>query len=349
MQATEHRFYRIRSLSSTSKLKRMSPRSNKIQLRELALPSRLLIAVMRISGRTTAIPPLERCVLDTLGRVIDSGPERVETLVAINQLCSMISAQTRFRLDIEDKTSATLSNDESLIIKALAQLARGEIEQVHATLEWIMEKRVRNQFIGAANLLLHSHGYAMSGPSVFSTRSLCGTRADQPWTQFEPAVHHCDQLSTSELLVLQTTRLWVKGVFIGFDSGAALQYLSAHLCIGSLDIMLHNIMLETGSRAIRPFDARCLCCTEVSPDEARLLASLATLADGDVELSRHHFLKWLPESSVSHLLQAQPEFLSALHQLPEPLPRREWDFDELRMRQVKYFEKEQANGHHHLH
>ncbi len=50
--------------------------SSQTRFTDLPLPARLLLAVPRARGHSTAAPIAERYVLDTLGRIIDAGPER---------------------------------------------------------------------------------------------------------------------------------------------------------------------------------------------------------------------------------------------------------------------------------
>lgn len=319
------------TLRTTSSL--AAPSRTPIDLARFSIPARMLIATIRLAGTETEMPPLERCVLDTIGRVLDSGNQRERTIDAVNRFSVVALTRTRLPITINNNTPGTLSNDELILLKGASQIANSKFKEAHDSLQWLMETSVRNQFICALESLSSVKCFKTLGTHAFTENSFKAHIAETNVSQNHCTILQCDDLSLSELLIVNAIRLWVRGVSIGFSSEGALHSLANHLGLTDFADPLHNLLLETAYKATRQVDIRCLCCLELSPDEARLLAIISSLQHGQPAAAATHLEQWLIDESIQRVLAHSTQMRHSLKSLNNPLPLRQWDFEGMLQRQ----------------
>lgn len=284
-----------------------------------------------------------------MGRLIDSGENRIQTIEAINTFCSIALTQTRMPLEISDAPTSTLLLDEINLIEATAHVTLGNYDKAHMCLQWYMEKNVRTQFIDTIQTLSNARCFKSYGqysflPNCFLVSEERGAKSVRHWS-----VQNTAELTISEQLVVNTSRLWVRGIALGFSSESATHCLANHLHLPGFADLIHNFLYQTATNAKREFDIRCLCCKEISPDEARLLATLSALHHGRPAEAVEHLNDWLPSNSIQRLLTQAANIRLSLAKLGNVLPLREWDFHELVQRQILFDHQLTTNGHASVH
>ncbi|ASJ73803.1 hypothetical protein [Granulosicoccus antarcticus] len=94
-----------------------------------------------------------------------------------------------------------------------------------------------------------------------------------------------------------------------------------------------ELLYRVACSASRLIDVRCICCTEVSPDEAHMLVLISALGHGELLEYRDHLLDWLEPQWANAVYMQTSDVVLAVGELVSMLPRRKWDFDLLRARQ----------------
>ncbi|MGQ7843663.1 hypothetical protein ACUNV4_04220 [Granulosicoccus sp. 3-233] len=331
-QDSSARIFRKGTHNAGSELLRLRQHS----VSSYALPARLLLAVLRLSGERQEISDLDRCLLDSLGRILDSSSARRQSIEAINQAASIALTGTRSPFDVMEAGSARLSNDEQLLIDAASQQLRGRHSTAMARLQWLMNPHASRQFLQSIDAIGHSalfrhHGAYALVPSPARLK-LQHDKSDMRHN----SVLQCADLSPGELLVVNVARVWVKCISLRLNSLVAVHSLGACLGLEGLVTTIHDILHRTAYHATRQFDVRCLCGEEVSPDEARLLATLAAFGHGRPGESVEHLNHWLPETSVQGVLAQVSENRNISFEHDFSLPSRQWDFAGLVQRQILF-------------
>ncbi|MFT6876712.1 MAG: hypothetical protein ACJAZF_002835 [Granulosicoccus sp.] len=322
------------TLRATSSLS--APSLTRTDLARFSIPARMLIATIRLAGTETAMPPLERCVLDTIGRILDSGDQRERTIDAVNRFSVFALTRTRLPITMNTNTLSTLTNDELILLKGASQIANNNFKEAHDSLQWLMETKVRNQFICALKTLSSAKCFKTLGTHAFTANSFTASIDGKYVSQHHCTILKCDDLSLSELLIVNAIRLWVRGISIGFSSEGAIHSLANHLGLADFADPLHNLLLETAYKATRQVDIRCLCCLELSPDEARILATLSSLQHGRPAAAVTHLEQWFADVSIQRVLTYSAQMRHSLKSLDNPLPLRQWDFEGMLQRQVLF-------------
>ena len=150
-----------------------------------------------------------------------------------------------------------------------------------------------------------------------------------------------DQLRWSEWLEsmrkdVECTFGILKGRFRILKTGIRLHKIEAVDKILLTCCALHNLLLETAYKATRQVDIRCLCCLELSPDEARILATLSYLQHGRPAAAVTHLEQWFADVSIQRVLTYSAQMRHSLKSLDNPLPLRQWDFEGMLQRQVLF-------------
>lgn len=318
-------------------------------LADYPIPVRLLIATIRLCGADSTTAPVERCTLDTVGRLLDSGEQRASTIDSINRFCAIVLTQTRLALDIPCHPKEKMTGDEIALIKAASQIHTGNIDDAHMTLQWYMERSVRLEFIEVIQTLTAARCFKAFGAHVFvANKFTADVQLASGQTRHRSLVFTSD-LSLSEQIILNTSRLWARGVSLGFSSESAAHCLCSHLVLAGFAPYIHLILYQTATQATREFDMRCLCSNEISPDEARLLATFSALFHGRPAEAITRLGEWLPEQSIQSVMTQTSYIKYALDKLGDAPPLRDWDYTELTHRQLLFDLKRNSSESVHLH
>lgn len=319
------------------------------RFRDYPLPARLLLATLRLQAHSQETPTLDGHVQNCLRRLLDSSADsgRIDSAVATASRIAL--SRTRSPLQIQRVNAMWVSHDEHALLDAASAHLQGRHRLCAARMQWLMDNEASGEFIEAITTLAQCSAFATLGPHALSRnpgrlieeREMDGTRHD--------TVICCSDLAFAEQLVLNSARLWVKCMLQNVNSFAALTRLSQCLGLRRLDTTLHSILQLTAFNATRQFDVRCFCCHELSPDEARLLATMASLASGKLGESVEHMNQWLPADCVQKILGNIATRRIKLLEWHSSLPMRNWDFDSLTQRQVLFDVSHSAHGTHAVH
>lgn len=302
-------------------------------LKDLPLKARIPLAMMRLSSHGSALPIPHRQVIDVLSRILDPSPQRARRIASLNTWNEVVLARTYHELCVARSPAETLSNDEIVLIDALMRAQNHNLDKDDSSLLSIMDHGERIRFRDA-------------GRDMMSGAAMSSTRRGSTW-QRQPSVLECEHLCLAELIVLNMLRLWVRSKTLGFNSTIAVTLMSKHLGVPQLGNLTLKLLNRIGHSAYRKFDARCICCPEISPDEATLLDGLASIESDSHSSYTNCLLRWLPS------VWAQAAFTETTYdalQLPKvgiALPQRDWDFRTLTERQPLF--SNPGNGHRTVH
>lgn len=111
-----------------------------------------------------------------------------------------------------------------------------------------------------------------------------------------------DELSFPEQLILWTTRYWADGYRQNYSPFETLKetYRRAN-CPESLLLLDSFLSLMVAGRS-RPVDIRCPCCDGISPDEWRILQSIALAQTGKVFQISGMISHFMEPATVRHCL-----------------------------------------------
>ncbi len=334
--------------SNLRKLSRVVPCTDKstsrslrqiTHLAEIPVESRLLLGILRMASYQGELPSPEAQVLDALGRILDPSEDRIRTLGHLQTLNQCVLAKTKRELEIRNHPAQMLSDDEHVIMNNLSSLAQGQPNDIE--LDALMNETAQHLFRTASR-------YVLTKPSMdglYRTDNKRWPTDDhnegmqpnvqllQQDTHILGSVLKCKDLSFHETAIVTIVRLWVRGIATQYNSDLAVNLLCAHLSLPRLGQAMLTILRQTATSAHRQMDIRCICCPELSPDEARILSAMSALLHNRIREYQKHLSDWLPRE------QAQPAYLLSLsefltHKQPHTvLPLRNWDFKLLRARQ----------------
>lgn len=314
--------------------------SQQTRFSDLPLQARLLLAVPRVRGRSPKAPLAERYVLDALGRIIDAGPQRRQTIEAVNLLAEALLTPSQFNgAEVGDKK--WLSSVENLVLCVLCKVRSGRsVEAAQLTKHWLNKASVEN-FNTAAVALCNSECFKRGGPHVF-TPSWSGT------TVLDTHARHCsvsatNDLSLGELLLLNALRLRMRTLSYTDISIRVVPMLREHLALPRIESLLDALLVESLQFSPQPPDIRCLCSSSIAADEAQFLGAIAVFSTGDAELITNQISSWLPSGSVERLRARTAEFQSIVKKIGTTIPLREWNLAQLGSRRESYRECEHFN------
>lgn len=142
--------------------------SQKTCFADLPLQARLLLAVPRVRGHKPKATLVERYVLDSLGRIIDPGPERRQTIESVNLLAEVLLTRHQLAREPEVAGGQWLSALENLILCALCKIRNGQSDEAtRLTGHWLNKASV-DSFNAAASTLCNAECFARGGPHVFT-------------------------------------------------------------------------------------------------------------------------------------------------------------------------------------
>lgn len=318
-------------------------------LSSYALPARLLLAALRLNGDTREMSDLDRCLLDSIGRILDSSSNRQQTIAAVNQFSSIALTRTRSPLKIPSPGSVELSDDEQLLIDAASRQLQGHHSAAVSRLQWLMDPETSRHFLQSIDIIADADCFRQHGMYALAPCPVrLGSQDDEKGIRHN-SVLQCADLSLEERLLVNVTRVWVKCISLRISSLSAVHRLSSCLGLSGLDTTMHDILHRTAYHATRQFDVRCLCCEEVSPDEARLLATLAAVGHGLPGESVEHLNHWLPPTSVQSVLAKVSGNRKNIFQHDFSLPSRQWDFAGLAQRQILFDQDRTQQAEHNVH
>ncbi|ASJ71298.1 hypothetical protein [Granulosicoccus antarcticus] len=296
---------------------------------DLPLPARLLLAVPRARGRSATAPIAERYVLDTLGRIIDGGPDRKHTIEAVNMLADVLLNQN-FDDDRAPANPEWLSTVENHVLCMLCKINAGQAEQAALIARHCLEGHTLEAFSQAATALCGAECFKRGGSHVF-TPSWRGMPSHNGPTEHR-SVTLTKELSLGESLLLNTIRLRKRTLSYSGLGARVVPLLCQHVALPELQTVVDAHMVEALRHSAHVPDIRCLCCPAISADEAVFLGSLAEFAGGDTQRCARQLSAWLPLESVNKLLSKKEGFQSILRQIGTPLPTRQWDMRQLQAR-----------------
>ncbi len=102
-------------------------------------------------------------------------------------------------------------------------------------------------------------------------------------------------------------------------------------------------LIEALQFSVKALDVRCLCCSDISVDEARLVSAMAAFSTGDNSEVAMFLTGWLPNASISRIQARMFEFQSVVQKLGSAIPLRDWDMAELEKRGQSYTGCEHSN------
>lgn len=301
--------------------------SKKTRFSDLSLPARLLLAVPRVRGQKNTAQLAERYVLDTLGRVIDAGPERSQTIEAVNLLAEVLNTPTRFDDDSKQPDQQWLSATENVVLCVLCKVSSGQTEQAKQLVQHWLTNFSSDDFITAANALCDSSCFKRSGPHVFTPS--CAGAVPSSTTIKHRSVTQTNQLSLGESLLLNAIRLRMRTLNYTRINTRVLPLMGKSLALPKLEALVDAHLVEALQYSAGSLNIRCLCCSTLSSDEARLLTAFAVISTGNIHEIRTQLSSWLPIESVKRLQHRAPEAKTTLQQLGSSLLQRNWDFPEL--------------------
>lgn len=307
---------------------------------DLPLPARLLLAVPRLRGPSARAQLAERYVLDTLGRVIDAGPDRRYTIEAVNLLAEVLLSTDRFNEEAEEQDRQWLSSIENLVLCVLCKVRSGHTKEANRLTQHWLENGSVEHFNTAAVALCDSGCFKRGGLHVFTPR--WSGPASNAATK-DCSVESAEALSLGESLLLNAVRVRMRTLPFGGINSRVLPLLSQHLAIPRIESLIDAHLMEALQYCDKALDVRCLCCTDISADEARLVASMAAFSTGDSTEVSLYLKDWLPFGSVNRLQARMAEFQSIVQHLGTAIPLRDWDIDKLEKQRESYRGCEHGN------
>jgi hypothetical protein len=306
--------------------------SSETRFADLPIPARVLLAVTRIRRPAKELSLAERYVLDSLGRTIDAGPHRAETISAVSRFAeSLIKPHSLSALNVYPKTDDAqwLTSVENFALCVLCQVRAGKGEEANQLLgQWLGESSIQ-QFNTAAKVLCRTECFKRGGPHVF-TPAWTGTddNNDADSSNLRSVVNTAD-LSLNESIILNAFRLRARTLNFPNIATKVLPLLCEQLALPRLEAIIDGYMVEV----LRHFDLRsaikCTCCRVVSHVEARLLSGVAAHCSGDQALLEQQLQSWMIGQSAERLCKRRDEFQSIAQALNFSLPMRDWDWSEL--------------------
>lgn len=294
---------------------------------DLPLQARLLLAVPRVRGHKPRATLVERYVLDSLGRIIDPGPERRQTIESVNLLAEVLLTRHQLARESEVVDGQWLSALENLVLCALCKIKNGQSDEAtRLTGHWLNKSSVAS-FNAAASTLCNAECFVRGGPHVF-TPGCTGKRSVEALTVHQ-SVSCTKDLSLAELLLLNSIRLRMRTLPYTDFAEQVLPLLREQLALPRIEAVVDALLVESLLYGVNAPDVRCLCSQVLSVGEARLLAAMAAFATGDAECVATQLDSWLPPASVERLKARSGEFQSIMDNLGAIVPARNWNFDEL--------------------
>ncbi|MFK7858844.1 MAG: hypothetical protein AB8B64_08490 [Granulosicoccus sp.] len=316
---------------------------------DLPLPARLLLAVPRIRGLAPRAQIAQRYVLDTLGRIIDAGPQRRDTIEAVNLLSEVLQMPSQFddsvdqcdaQLD-DQPDSQWLSAMENMVLCVLCKIRSGQTAEAgRLTQHWLTKTSV-HQFNAAAEALCDSDCFKKGGAHVF-TPAWSGPVLPDAGSRHR-SVSLTKELALGESLMLNTIRLRMRTLPYTGISTQVVPMLREHLALPKIESLIDAHLMEALQYSVGTIDVRCLCCSDISADEAKLLAAIAAFSTGDSAEITRQLGSWLPSGSVKRLRARTQEFQNIVQHMGVSIPLRDWDFSELDDRAHLYRECSHIN------
>lgn len=301
---------------------------------DLPLPARLLLAVPRLRGPSDKTQLAERYVLDTLGRIIDAGPDRRFTIEAVNLFAEVLLSTDSFNEQAKGHDRQWLSSIENLVLCVLCKVRSGQTEDANKLTQHWLESESIEHFNVAAAALCDSGCFKCGGAHVF-TPGWSGSVTSNALTK-HCSVDSVEALSLGESLLLNAVRVRMRTLPFGGINSRVLPLLSEHLAVPGIESLVDAHLMEALQYCDKALDVRCLCCSELSADEARLLASMAAFSTGDSMEISLYLKDWLPVASINRLQARMTEFQSVAQHLGTAIVLRDWDIDKLEQQRESY-------------
>lgn len=224
---------------------------------------------------------------------------------------------------------------EEGLLGALAAYQQRDEDLAARLIEWLVLRPEQNRLALAvktlAKIMVEAGLLIPQGPENQRPRARlaalagdAGFRSGAP--QPLPYASDWQDLTLAERHLLGGCRLWVQAYRKKQDPLAALRLHFGQRPAIDPGLSLHAILRNTTLTATRPVDVRCLRCPGLSPDEARLLASVAHLQYDSTEAAKAALGDWLPPSALRMTLDAARGLATALAMTCDALPLRAWDF-----------------------
>lgn len=308
---------------------------------DIPLQARMLLAVPRIRGRSLKAPLAERYVLDALGRVIDAGPMRHNTIQAVNLLAEVLLTPSPFADAPEETDDQWLSSVENLVLCVLCKIRGGQTKDAkQLTRHWLTKTSIES-FNVAAEALCDSQCFKQAGPHVF-TPSPGGTVEQSLETQ-HASVSFTRDLCLVELLLLNALRLRMRTLPYPGIAVRVIPILSRHLGLPKIESIIDALLIESLQYSEQTPDIRCLCFNMISCDESELLEAIGAFSTGNRQFIQQQLSCWLPTASVNRLIARTDEFQSIIAGIGLQIPLRNWNKFELSHRKERDMNCAHAN------
>lgn len=301
--------------------------SQQTRFADLPLQARLLLAVSRVRGTHAKVPIAERYVLDTLGRIIDAGNDRQQTIDAVNLLTQVLLVAKRDAQGQDEANPEWLSSAENLILCVLCKVRDGQHSEAAQLAKYLLTDTPFEQFGRAASTLCNAECFKRAGTDVF-TPSWSKQSVECADTKLN-SVTHVQQLTLGELLLLNTLRLRMRTLRYSRISSTVIPMLRSHLALPKIESLVDAHLVEALQYFHKSPDIRCLCCLDISVDEALFLSLFSSYGHDDHEGVQQSLNSRLPQRSTDRLMARHVEFKTIVGGLGIEVPQRKWDYAEL--------------------
>ena len=294
---------------------------------DLPLHARLLLAVPRVRGHKMKATLVERYVLDTLGRIIDPGPRRSESIESVNLLAEVLLTRHQLEQENEAVDRKWLSGLENLVLCSLCKIREGQSDAAaRLTSHWLNKDSVES-FNAAASTLCNLECFKRGGPHVFSPG--CADKVVQDAHTKYGSVSSTEDLTLGELLLLNALRLRMRTLPHTRFASQVVPMFRENLALPRIETLLDALLAESLLYGSEAPDIRCLCSRIISVGESCFLSAISVFATADAELIASQLRTWLPLQSAERLQARTKEFQSIIKNLGSVVPRRDWNTDQL--------------------
>ncbi len=301
-------------------------RYDNCRLNDVSFPSCLVVWALR---RCLREPDVGEMMSRTFVHAF--GPDRLgQAMATFDQMIGALRRGARAPLDVRAVEDDMVSNHEATVLAILAAFQSDDAGQASWLVDTLVHRCERRAFAGGA------YGFAGALAEAGHRLPPDGRRAPRtvdakpslPAERAQPHARELSFLSAGEQTIIAGIRLWVHVLKRQGDAMAALRTHFEFHCIPDAAVSLHAVLDHSRLSATRSIDVRCPKCPGLSPDEARILHSVALLQRDDRAAASAELSSWLPPPVVRLTLFAVDGLAQALAAAHTRLPLRNWRFEE---------------------
>jgi len=233
---------------------------------DLPLQARMSLAVPRIRGHQPIAPLAEHYVLDALGRIIDPGPARRETIEAVNRLAEVLLTELPDNMNSAKSDGQRLSSIENLVLCVLCKVRSGRAQEAkQLAAHWLNQSSIES-FNTAAITLCNSKCIKRGGSHLFTPSGSSTCTETDGIAKMRHSVSYVQDLSVCESLLLNAMRLRLCTLRYPDIGVRVLPMLRQHLALPRIETLSDAHLVESLQYSMESPDIRCLCCSSVSVD-----------------------------------------------------------------------------------